>query len=342
MGDTSVPPLNPGAAPLNPSETSGVFLRDESNAAPSAPLDPRTASLLGIDSEELDQLKDRAKNVAPTRASKREKLSHDHFFENANGLDKVMRTFHKIKFRGKGHEFEDLRVLLQSYDKWQRELYSVGEPLEDFALAARNLLSENTKNDEGMISNPHSRLHESRFEYKKWEAVEARKKNPPVLTEEMRQRIEANRLKALEMKRKRASAEMDADAAAVAEMEAAAAAISAPSSQKAPSKAPVAARPASFDDEEDPFGFGFGMDDDDGFSSAAPAPQAAVARPAAAQTAAAFDEEEDPFGFGFDMDEGPEEAAPPPKPATVPTPVRATCFDEEDDPFGRGFDMDDA
>jgi len=117
-------------------------------------------------------------------------------------------------------------VLLQSYDKWQRELYSVGEPLEDFAMAARQLLSENTKNDEGMISNPHSRLHESRFEYKKWEAVELRKKNPPVLSEEMRQRIEANRQKALEMKRKRASAEMDADAAAIAELEAAAAGMS--------------------------------------------------------------------------------------------------------------------
>jgi len=270
-----------------------------------------------------------------------EKLTHDHFFVKPNGLEKVMKTFHKIQFRGKGHEFEDLRVLLQSYDKWQRELYTVGEPLEDFAMAARLLLSENTKSDEGVTSNPHARLHESRFNYKKWEAVELRKKNPPVLSEEMRQRIEANRQKALEMKRKRASAEMDADAAAIAELEAAAAGMSAPSSQKAPAKAPAAVRPASFDDEGDPFGFGFGMDDDDGFSSAPPAPQAAAARPAAAPAAAAFDEEEDPFGFGFDMDEPPEAAAPPSKPATVPTPVRATCFDEEEDPFGHGFDMDD-
>merc|ERR1719330_340083 len=298
---TPAAPAAAGATPVVPSADGGA-----------------AATLLGLADPELDDLKDAAKTEVIRAVSvKRPKLTHNHFFEEDKGLKKVLRTFPKINFKGKGHEFDGMKTLIRNYERWFQELYPFGKDFEDSVWEMRRVLQEKEKNNEGIDSDPHEKLHLLRFQYKNapppTEAVGATPKN---LSEEQRRRIEENRRRALEKKQQKAGAAGDSSAFpdSGVDMEtqwrieenrqralqrkkekqaAAAKQSSAPPMDMGP--------PDDFMDEEDPFMFGYGLDE----PSAAPArPQAPKAAPAAASASHTFPEDEDDvFGFGGGFDD---------------------------------------
>lgn len=280
-------------------------------AAPTGAQAASTASLLGLSEEhDLDDMKAQATHVFGTGRQKRAKLTHGHFFDHENGFKKLLREFSRIKFRGKGHEFDDLKVLLSSYGQWFKQLYPTSEKLEDLVWRARSVLQEKAPGEDGEISDPRERLHMLRFKYKsakksaaasaKWAGEAAAQ-----MSDEVKARIAANRARALELKKKKAA-------------EAAAAAGNAPEGGQQRNHEPKRKREEEafpFDDE-DVFGFGGGFDADGG----------------APQSQPIFFEEEDVFGFGggFDEEDAPPPAPPPapkaqaqPQPAPAPAPASA-------------------
>jgi hypothetical protein len=189
---------------------------------------------------------------------KRPKLTHKLFFEDEKGLDKMLRTFPKIKLKGKGREYEDLSLMLQHYRKWFQELYPYGEHFEDLVWKARQVLQEQEKDDDGHASDPRELLHAFRLKYKN-AAAAASGAN---LSDEAKARIEANRQRALELKRKKeaetgkgASTEnQEIDIEEIWRMEEEHAAASKAQPQGAPGF-------DAFDEDEDVFGFGGDFDD---------------------------------------------------------------------------------
>eukprot|EP00933_Yihiella_yeosuensis_P017502 TRINITY_DN1459_c0_g1_i1.p1 TRINITY_DN1459_c0_g1~~TRINITY_DN1459_c0_g1_i1.p1 ORF type:complete len:400 (-),score=154.69 TRINITY_DN1459_c0_g1_i1:461-1579(-) len=272
-----------------------------------------TAGLLGLGEHELDDLKAEAVQALAPRASKKPKLTHELFFDDERGLRKVIRDFPKLRFKGKGHEFSDLQVLIGSYKRWFKELYPFEDNMEDLVWKSRAVLQEKVqeKGGHGFVSDPREQLHMLRLEYKRAggggtkaaaENAAAAKATPkrvvPQLTElsdDVRARIEANRQKALELKKKRQQAQAQS--------------IANPASDDPALSDPV---PAGPDDEEDVFGFGGGLDDEEVFGSAPPK----AAPPS-------HDDEEDVFGFGGGMDEDDGPPQPPaPPPAQTPPVVK--------------------
>jgi len=358
--DNGLPPAGvpppappPAAAPAGAAAASAA-----GGAAAGAGLGGASAAdLLGLHDPELDDLKDAAVHelTATTGGrTKRPKLTHGMFFEDDKGLKKILKTFPKVKFNGKGHEFDDLKLLIRNYERWYKEMHPYGDHLEDMVWKTRALLQEKERNEDGIISDPRERLHLLRFEYKnapKEEAPPGSAKKSSAsdskgVSEDVKRRIEENRQRALELRRAKQAAEQAAAgeqppgpevAPATQELDMEtlwrieenraralemrqrklAAAAGSSSSQPAPAKAPAPAAPARnpMDDEEDPFGFGgFGMDDEDAMP--APSRPAATAAAPAATAIDPMDEEDDPFGFGgFGMDDDCVQAKAPSQPA---------------------------
>lgn len=259
---------------------------------------------LGLADADLEDLKTQAAVILqPGRAAKRPKLSHNLFFEDERGLKKVMKSFSKIRFQGRGKEFEDMEVLLRNYEMWSKNLYPFEDNFEDFVWKARAVLQEKELSENGrFVSDPKELLHQLRADYKlsgiggtkahaNLAASEATAQKQ--LSEEVRRRIEENRKRALEIRKRRE--------------EASAAFGQAPAAAPAPPRVP--------DEEEDVFGFGGGFDDDFGPSG----PSTASKRNTMVV------EEEDVFGFGGGLDDdgdfGPLPAAPPPVPPPADVPV---------------------
>uniref|UniRef100_A0A7S1F4A7 Chromosome segregation in meiosis protein 3 domain-containing protein n=1 Tax=Noctiluca scintillans TaxID=2966 RepID=A0A7S1F4A7_NOCSC len=297
---------------------------------------------LGLQDLDLDDLKAAAISMfQPGAASKkRRKMTHELFFEDDKGFKNMLETFPKIKFGGKGKEFEDLKLLMRHYSKWFQELYPSGERPEDLAWKARTVLADKEKLDSGDTSDAREQLNVLRFKYKEAETARAnapRVKATSNMSDETRKRIEENRQRALALKRAReqsakpgAAEDMDMEAMWEAEMAAAQPAVSAP-------------RPAtSFDDEEDPFGFGYGIEGG--------APTQRPGNTAIAQPASTFmDDEDDVFGLGGGFDDDVDVGQPPPQ-VSKPQPqmsakqhtTASTFLDEEDDDvFGFGGGMAD-
>mmetsp|Transcript_2742 Transcript_2742/g.4172 ORF Transcript_2742/g.4172 Transcript_2742/m.4172 type:complete len:357 (-) Transcript_2742:182-1252(-) len=253
-----------------------------------------TPGLLGLGGHELDDLKQAADVLAP-RIAKKPKLTHGLFFEDDRGLKKVIRDFPKLRFKGRGNEFDDLKVLIGGYKRWFKELYPFEDNFEDIVWKSRAVLQEKEKGEAGFESDPREQLHMLRYEYKNHgvggtkAAAEAaaRAKTMPMasavpsqLSEEVRKRIEENKKKAMDLKRKR----QEAAAAAAGP---APAATSIDDDEDVFGDGPGAsAAPTFLDEEEDVFDFGGGLDDDDDFAPPArrvlPAPASAVPAPAAA------------------------------------------------------------
>eukprot|EP00418_Pyrodinium_bahamense_P071627 CAMPEP_0179085672 /NCGR_PEP_ID=MMETSP0796-20121207/38814_1 /TAXON_ID=73915 /ORGANISM="Pyrodinium bahamense, Strain pbaha01" /LENGTH=275 /DNA_ID=CAMNT_0020783117 /DNA_START=41 /DNA_END=865 /DNA_ORIENTATION=+ len=191
-----------------------------------------TAGLLGLQEPDLDDLKQAAISVIQqgTGRAKRPKLTHDLFFRDENGLSKIVKSFPKIRFEGKGREFDDLKILIRHYEKWFRDLFPSDENFEDLVWKARSVLQEKERNDDGTFSDPREELHKVRYQYKtssgmgtkgereKVEAAKARKKSGGAdISEELRRRmegtktldaetlwtIEEKRARALEIRKKR-------------------------------------------------------------------------------------------------------------------------------------------
>lgn len=230
-----------------------------------------TGGLLGLGEHELDDLKVQA-NFLTTQVAKKPKLTHRLFFEEERGLKKVLNDFPKLRFKGKGHEFEDLQVLMTHYRRWFKDLYPFEDSFEDLIWKARTCLQAKEKDDSGLESDPREQLHMLRFEYKNSGAGGTKGVQ---VSDEAKKRIEENRKRALEIKRKR-----QAEGGAAPE----------------PSQAPAA---TFMDlDDEDMFGFGGGIDN----QASGPGPTA-------------MDEDEDVFGFGGGIDDDFFGGAPAPRPA---------------------------
>eukprot|EP00927_Polykrikos_kofoidii_P042508 TRINITY_DN3650_c0_g1_i2.p1 TRINITY_DN3650_c0_g1~~TRINITY_DN3650_c0_g1_i2.p1 ORF type:complete len:533 (-),score=138.03 TRINITY_DN3650_c0_g1_i2:138-1736(-) len=332
---------------------------------------------------DLDDVKTAATAL---REFKRPKLTQDHFFEEESGLKKIVKNFPRIRLKGKGNEFEDLRVLLGHYERFFLDLFPQAGGLEDSAWKARSVLQE--KDAEVHTK---EKLHIFRAVYKKnggggtiagRAAVEKEKaaaKLAPTVSEDARKRIEANRQRALEIKRKRDAAaagdatnlpedpreRAEANRARALDIkrrraeEAEAAAL-----ERAFAAAAGQELPPDYD-EEDVFGFGNDISHvstanvQRGTASASSSSGGPVSALAAVSTSAVsrpmaadmFGEEEDPWGFGGDMTQSG--IAPPPqklpipatgvasaKKADIPAPLPPPSFDDEEDPWGFGFEMD--
>lgn len=239
-----------------------------------------TGGLLGLGEHDLDDLKAPG-TFLTTQVAKKPKLTHRLFFEEERGLRKVLQDFPKLKFKGKGREFEDLQLLMTSYRRWFKDIYPFEDNFEDLIWKARACLQAKEKDDSGLESDPREQLHMLRFEYKNSGAGGTKGPSSsqaalaPKVSDEAKKRIEENRKKALEIKRKR-----QAEAGAAPE----------------PSHAPAS---TVMDlDDEDIFGFGGGLDQASG-----PGPTAMD------------EEEEDVFGFGGGLDDDDDGGAPAPRPA---------------------------
>lgn len=270
-------------------------------AAPGGDGPSVTAGLLGLHDPQLDDLKEAAISIIQQGRgrSKRAKMTHSLFFDDERGLKKVVQSFPKIRFAGKGREFDDLKLLIRHYERWFKDLYPCDDNFEDLVWKARSLLQEKEKADDGVISDPKERLHLLRFEYKrssgmgtkgekaKLEAAAAQRKTGGAeISEELRNRIEANRdldvetlwkieekrAKALEIKLKR-----QAETAA---------------------KGGTSQTQSSRGSQEDVFGFGGAVDR----SQSSAATQGANVALAKAASQGSRGSQDDVFGFGFGLD----------------------------------------
>lgn len=268
---------------------------------------------LGLMDPSLDEGKRAGTAIATLTAgpaSKRPKMNHTLFYEDERGLKKVLRTFPSIKSQGKGHEYQDLSLLLRHYKKWFEDLHPYGDHFEDLVWKARQVLEDKEKEDDGITSDPREKLHALRFAYKTAKPEDSRSAPAAAgaqLSDEVRAKIEANRQRALELKRKREAQNnvggerAPAPAAAPQEVDMEELWRIEEERAEAGRRNAASQGPAPDDEEEDPFGYGGGLDDD--FGGGAPAraaPAASNAKPATqAPPPSAFDdEEEDPFGFG--------------------------------------------
>lgn len=262
-----------------------------------APTDDPTVTPMRLLGEEemLDEAKDQAEQIVNGRVAKRMKMTHDLYFEDERGLKKVLKTFPKLKFKGKGHEFEDLKVMLSNYSRWLKELYPSKDKFEDKVLMARIILQEKEKASDGIESDPRERLHLLRLGYKTSGLGGTKDPGPkPVtkeLTAEAKARIAANRQKALELRKRRLEG-----GDALEDAQAPAAPLHQASQPGPPDMFPdYFPEPGGGtfveEDEEDVFGFGGGLDD---FDAQAPPPEPKklppVEAPAPAPKAALSDE----------------------------------------------------
>eukprot|EP00928_Gymnodinium_smaydae_P049133 TRINITY_DN32946_c0_g1_i1.p1 TRINITY_DN32946_c0_g1~~TRINITY_DN32946_c0_g1_i1.p1 ORF type:complete len:404 (-),score=158.80 TRINITY_DN32946_c0_g1_i1:334-1545(-) len=318
------------------------------------------ADFLGSADAELDELKDAAIPTGPS-AKKKAKLTHALLFDDPKGIKHLVETMPKLRFRGKGREFEDLKLLLTCYRNWFQELFPSKENLEDMAFKAVQILGEREKTEDGDISDPVERLHTMRYEYKSGGGVgtvgaqEAMKKaaaaaafaakasaNAAKISEEMRLRIDANRQKALELQRKKALERGDDEAVARIDAQAQAAKIESNRQRAIEIKKRKAEQEAAAALEAD----------EAAFAELAATQQAQPARAAASSTsvprapATCLDDEDDVFGFGGGMDDDFGAPARPATSTSMPAasaakPAAATFLDEEDDVFGFGGSLDD-
>lgn len=177
------------------------------------------AEILGLVDNELDDLKESAQEVfKKAGVAKRPKLTHGTFFDDDKGLKKILRTFPKIRFHGKGHEFDDLKTLLRNYDRWFKELHPFNDNFEDLVYKASSVLQEKETTEDGLRSDPRERLHMLRFEYKnappETPAAPTAATPKKELPEDVKKRIEENRQRALRLREEKLAAGKAAEAGA--------------------------------------------------------------------------------------------------------------------------------
>lgn len=277
----------------------------------------------GLLDTDLDDIKDQAAAAYAGEGAraKKPKVTHALFFDEDKGFKKILKTFPKIKFHGKGKEADDLRLLLKHYEKWFKELYPHGDHFEDLVWKARSVLNEKEKDGDGITSDPKERLHMLRFQYKNsvdslasvGDDLSEATGTGGLVSDAARQRIEANKKRAMDLReKKRQENGSPSGAAGVPEDDMEALWAEAEAGGQVPQSA--------FDDEDDPFGFGFDMGGGSGAGT-----QVAVG----SKKPAALDfEDEDPFGFGggaFNDDD----AAPAPRPAVEIAHTSAPAVDPE-------------
>merc|ERR1719329_714589 len=210
----------------------------------------------GLLDEDLDDIKEQAAAAFEDTRVKKPKVTHPLFFDEDKGFKKMIKTFPKIKFQGKGKEIDDLKLLLKHYDKWFKDLPPHGDHFEDLVWKARNVLNEKEKDSDGISSDPKERLHMFRFQYKNsvdsLASLGEDASQATGISDEARKRMEANKKQAMELReKKRQSAGGSSSAAGIPEDDMEALWAEAEARDQAPQ--------SSFPDDDGPFGFGFDM-----------------------------------------------------------------------------------
>lgn len=164
-----------------------------------------------IQEELMDRSAIKAEPAAPRR--KRRKMDHALLFDDEMGFKKLLKDFSKVKFRGKGNERQDLKLMMGNYRRWFSELLIQDVDLEECVKTARRVLLAKEPKEGGGMSDPKERLTEFRCEYKNpAAAVEATASGAQrkaleatpassTLSEEQLKRIAENKQRALEKKR---------------------------------------------------------------------------------------------------------------------------------------------
>ncbi|CAE6959864.1 TIPIN [Symbiodinium sp. CCMP2592] len=167
--------------------------------------------MLGL-TEDIDMEDVKEEAVQPPSKTKKPKLTLEHFFQEA-GLKKVIGDCAKLEFKGEGHEFEDLKVLMAAYKKWFREIYPYEDNFEDLIWKSRTVLAQKEPD-----CDPREELHKLRLWYKKSSSQASELKNEEVssLDPEVAKRVAENRARALERKRQREAAVEQAQEEAMA------------------------------------------------------------------------------------------------------------------------------
>ncbi|CAE7731762.1 TIPIN [Symbiodinium sp. KB8] len=147
----------------------------------------------------MEDVKEEAANPPSKR---KPKLTLEHFFQEA-GLKKVIGDCAKLEFKGEGHEFEDLKVLMAAYKRWFREIFPYEDNFEDLIWKSRSVLEKKEPD-----CNPREELHKLRLWYKK--------STSQVGSLELDPEVAENRARALERKRQREAAVEEAQEEAMA------------------------------------------------------------------------------------------------------------------------------
>ncbi|XP_054128684.1 TIMELESS-interacting protein [Melozone crissalis] len=200
--DETFPPLPPPASPG----------RDDAEWA-QANGDP--------DGNQQSQTKDSA--VTKQKAVKRPRPRLDaQRLTSERGLPALRRMFDNVKFKGKGHEAEDLKTLIQHMEHWAHRLFPKLQ-FEDFIDVVESLgnkkevqtclkrirldlpiLHEDFKNNEAEEGASNGRDEAAEDAHSPWGSAEELSSLPgPSLTEEQQERMRKNRQLALERRRAR-------------------------------------------------------------------------------------------------------------------------------------------
>ncbi|CAE7597120.1 TIPIN, partial [Symbiodinium microadriaticum] len=166
--------------------------------------------MLGLTEDiNMEDVKEEAANPPSKR---KPKLTLEHFFQEA-GLKKVIGDCAKLEFKGEGHEFEDLKVLMAAYKRWFREIFPYEDNFEDLIWKSRSVLEKKEPD-----CNPREELHKLRLWYKKStsQASETKEVGSLELDPEVAKRVAENRARALERKRQREAAVEEAQEEAMA------------------------------------------------------------------------------------------------------------------------------
>lgn len=178
--------------------------------------------------DQEDEILDRdavakVKDVMATGRKKRKKFDHALFFDDEMGFKKLLKDFSKVKFRGKGYEKEDLKLMMRNYRQWFSELLVQDGDLEEYTRKTRSIL---LKLEKDPPSDPKERLTKFRCQYKNPSEADAATASDAkalsassqrkaletapastTLSEDQLRRIAENKQKALEKKRQREAEE---------------------------------------------------------------------------------------------------------------------------------------
>ncbi|XP_018408326.1 PREDICTED: TIMELESS-interacting protein [Nanorana parkeri] len=206
--------------PLPPPHSPGV---GEDNAGDMENGDDWTKNMGGTQPEEAPKPARRAvKRPQPKLDANR--------LTSQRGLPALRHLFEDTKFKGKGHEAEDLRVLLRQMENWAHRLYPKLQ-FEDFLNRLETLgnkkevqtclkrirmdlpiVHEDYVSDEVVVQMEDHLDSEDLPAYPEPSAPSLSQPNTTELSEETRQRIERNRLLALEKRMQKIQAQGDSQA----------------------------------------------------------------------------------------------------------------------------------
>ena len=160
----------------------------ESDASEENLDDPVTEDIEQNMDENIEDNTEVKKTVIPRRP----KLDSTRIFENANGIERVVRDFPKLNFPAGNSAVANLDILMTNFQVWASQLYPFGLNIQDFARSVETELQPESKR---------RKIFELRARYLKEQGAFGEQQ--PSEEELAAARAEANRQKALEKRRLR-------------------------------------------------------------------------------------------------------------------------------------------